>query len=55
MPDVSGGDLPSVYDVRVFYERLLDLGRDVVIVGGGDIGCKTADLLSGKGAYHILV
>jgi 2,4-dienoyl-CoA reductase-like NADH-dependent reductase (Old Yellow Enzyme family)/thioredoxin reductase len=48
-PKVPGIDLPLVYDVRRVYEGVVDLGRNVVIVGGGDIGCETADLLAEKG------
>ncbi len=49
VPNVPGRDLPSVHDVRRVYEKAIDLGHDVVIVGGGDIGCETADLLAEKG------
>ncbi len=49
LPNIPGIDLPSVYDVRSVYEGAVDLGRSVVIVGGGDIGCETADLLAEKG------
>ena len=49
LPNVPGIDLPSVHDVRRVYEGAIDLGRNVVIVGGGDIGCETADLLAEKG------
>jgi 2,4-dienoyl-CoA reductase-like NADH-dependent reductase (Old Yellow Enzyme family)/thioredoxin reductase len=49
LPNVPGIDLPSVYNVRTVYERAIDLGRNVVIVGGGDIGCETADLFAEKG------
>jgi 2,4-dienoyl-CoA reductase-like NADH-dependent reductase (Old Yellow Enzyme family)/thioredoxin reductase len=55
LPDVPGGALPSVYDARTVYERPLELGRDVVIVGGGDIGCETADLLAERGAMVTVV
>ena len=49
LPYVAGIDLPSVYNVRTVYESVVDLGKNVVIVGGGDIGCETADLLAEKG------
>ncbi len=55
LPNVPGIDLPSVYDVRRVYEGDVDLGRNVVIVGGGDIGCETADLLTERGMIVIIV
>ena len=55
LPNVPGIDLPSVYDVRRIYEGGVDLGKNVVIVGGGDIGCETADLLSEKGMSVTIV
>jgi 2,4-dienoyl-CoA reductase-like NADH-dependent reductase (Old Yellow Enzyme family)/thioredoxin reductase len=55
VPNVPGIDLPSVYDVRTIYEDANDLGRNVVIVGGGDIGCETADLLAEKGMSVTIV
>ncbi len=55
LPNVPGIDLPSVYDVRAVYEDAIDLGKNVVIVGGGDIGCETADLLAEKGMSVTIV
>ncbi|MGE5300948.1 MAG: FAD-dependent oxidoreductase [Acidobacteriota bacterium] len=55
LPNVPGIDLPSVYNVRTVYEDAIDLGRNVVIVGGGDIGCETADLLAEKGMSVTIV
>jgi len=55
LPDISGMDSPSVYDVRAVYGKAIDLGKDVVIVGGGDIGCETADLLAQRGAAVTVV
>jgi 2,4-dienoyl-CoA reductase-like NADH-dependent reductase (Old Yellow Enzyme family)/thioredoxin reductase len=49
LPDLAGTDLPSVYDVRTIYESAVDLGKNAVVVGGGDTGCETADLLAEKG------
>jgi 2,4-dienoyl-CoA reductase-like NADH-dependent reductase (Old Yellow Enzyme family)/thioredoxin reductase len=43
---VKGADLPHVHDARDAYDRMPDPGRHVVIVGGGDIGCETADMLA---------
>ncbi len=55
LPNIPGMDLPSVYDVRAVYEKHVDLGKDVLIVGGGDIGCETADLLSEQGMNVTIV
>jgi pyruvate/2-oxoglutarate dehydrogenase complex dihydrolipoamide dehydrogenase (E3) component len=55
LPNVPGIDLPGVYDVRRVYEGDIDLGKNVVIVGGGDIGCETADLLTEKGMTVTIV
>ncbi len=46
LPNIPGADLPFVFDVRAVYEKPLELGLNVIIVGAGDIGCETADLLS---------
>jgi 2,4-dienoyl-CoA reductase-like NADH-dependent reductase (Old Yellow Enzyme family)/thioredoxin reductase len=55
LPNVPGIDLPSVYDVRTVYKGTIDLGKKVVIGGGGDIGCETADLLAEKGMSVTIV
>ncbi len=46
--NIPGADLFLVHDVRKIYERMPDPGKYIVIIGGGDIGCETADLLSGE-------
>ncbi len=55
LPNIPGIDLPLVYDVRKVYEGTIDLGHNVVIVGGGDIGCETADLLAENGMSVTIV
>ena len=47
-PPIEGIDLPFVYNVRQFLRDRPDLGRKVLIIGGGDVGCETADLLAGE-------
>jgi 2,4-dienoyl-CoA reductase-like NADH-dependent reductase (Old Yellow Enzyme family)/thioredoxin reductase len=47
-PAIPGIDNSFVYDVRTVYERILELGENVIILGGGDTGCETADLLSSE-------
>ncbi|MFH1642625.1 MAG: FAD-dependent oxidoreductase, partial [Nanoarchaeota archaeon] len=44
--DIPGIDSDLVVFVREIYEQEYDLGRRVVIIGGGDIGCETADWLA---------
>jgi 2-enoate reductase len=55
LPNVAGIDLASVYNVRMVYEGAVDPEGNVVIVGGGDIGCETADLLTEKGIALLLL
>jgi 2,4-dienoyl-CoA reductase-like NADH-dependent reductase (Old Yellow Enzyme family)/thioredoxin reductase len=45
-PDIAGTEQTFVYDVRQIYERMPELGKHIVILGGGDIGCETADMLA---------
>jgi len=44
---VPGIDSDLVIDAREVYEKKPHIGKKVVIVGGGDIGCETADWLAG--------
>jgi len=46
MPDLPGIDPSYVYDARRIYEGGVDIGNYVVIIGGGDIGCETADMIA---------
>ncbi len=59
IPNVPGIEQPFVYDVRAVYENphtppftkgggVGGFGTDIVILGGGDIGCETADYLSSQ-------
>ena len=49
IPNITGIEQPFVYDVRAVYEKSsIDFGKDIVILGGGDIGCETADHLSSQ-------
>ncbi len=49
IPDILGVNLPFVYDVRQIYKKMPVLGKHIVILGGGDIGCETADMLATDG------
>jgi len=49
LPRIPGIDLPFVVNVRSVYERASVLpGVNIVIIGAGDIGCETADMLSSE-------
>ncbi len=49
IPNITGIEQPFVYDVRAVYEKSsIDFGKDIVILGGGDIGCETANHLSSQ-------
>jgi len=47
LPDIPGIEFDMVADVRSVYENRSVDGHKIVIVGGGDIGCETADWLAG--------
>lgn len=56
LPRIPGIDLPFVVNVRSVYERASVLpGVNIVIVGAGDIGCETADMLSSEAKKVIIV
>lgn len=46
-PNIPGVDSDRVIQARELYETGKPAGRKIVIVGGGDVGCETADWLSG--------
>ena len=52
---IPGADSERVTDVRSVYENRFVDGQKIVIVGGGDIGCETADWLAGPGREVALV
>jgi NADPH-dependent 2,4-dienoyl-CoA reductase/sulfur reductase-like enzyme len=45
-PDIPGIGSDPVVFARKIYEQNYDLGKRIVIIGGGDIGCETADWLA---------
>ncbi len=45
-PDIPGIGSDLVVFVREIYEQNYDLGKRIVIIGGGDIGCETADWIA---------
>ncbi len=55
IPEIPGMDLPFVYDFRQIYEKTPPLGKHIVILGGGDIGCETADMLATDGVEITII
>jgi 2,4-dienoyl-CoA reductase-like NADH-dependent reductase (Old Yellow Enzyme family)/thioredoxin reductase len=49
LPEITGIEGPSVIESRNYYEHLPIVGPRIVIIGGGDIGCETADLIASEG------
>jgi len=47
MLSIPGADSNMATDVRTVYENRSVDGQKIVIIGGGDIGCETADWLAG--------
>lgn len=54
-PPIPGIAEPFVFDARDVYEGAPLPGERVTVVGGGDIGCETADLLSDSGKKVMIV
>ena len=54
-PALSGADLPHVLLARDVLSGNVQTGRKVVIVGGGRVGCETAELLARQGKDVTLV
>jgi 2,4-dienoyl-CoA reductase-like NADH-dependent reductase (Old Yellow Enzyme family)/thioredoxin reductase len=55
LPNIPGIDQPFVFDVRTVYERIIELGVNIIIFGGGDTGCETADLIYSEARNITLV
>jgi NADPH-dependent 2,4-dienoyl-CoA reductase/sulfur reductase-like enzyme len=47
MLSIPGADSDMTTDVRSVYENRSIDGQKIIIIGGGDIGCETADWLAG--------
>jgi 2,4-dienoyl-CoA reductase (NADPH2) len=50
LPDLPGVDRANVYNAFEVLEDQADIGRRVVVIGGGGIGCETALYLAKLGA-----
>ncbi|MBI4690273.1 MAG: FAD-dependent oxidoreductase [Nitrospirae bacterium] len=53
-PDIHGINEQPVFDARTIYEENPELRGHIIIIGGGEIGCETADYLS-SGSRKITV
>jgi len=49
MPDISGIDKPNVVTAQDVLSGKVKAGQNVVIIGGGMVGCETAHYLTEKG------
>jgi 2,4-dienoyl-CoA reductase-like NADH-dependent reductase (Old Yellow Enzyme family)/thioredoxin reductase len=49
MPDITGIDKPNVVTADDVLSGKKEAGQKVVIIGGGTVGCETADYLAEKG------
>jgi 2,4-dienoyl-CoA reductase (NADPH2) len=54
-PAISGADLPYVLLARDVLSGNVQTGQKVVVVGGGRVGCETAELLARQGKEVTLV
>ena len=48
-PPIPGIDKSIVVDARKVLEGSAKVGNDVVVIGGGEVGMETAEMLSGAG------
>jgi len=55
LPDIPGVNHPHVVLARDVILGLKTVGQKVVVVGGGRVGCETAELLAGQGKDVTLV
>jgi len=54
-PSLPGAEEPFVFNARAVFEGLSVPGERVTVIGGGDIGCETADLLSEQGKKVVVI
>jgi 2,4-dienoyl-CoA reductase-like NADH-dependent reductase (Old Yellow Enzyme family)/thioredoxin reductase len=55
LPEIAGADLPNVSLARDVISGKKKVGQKVMVVGGGRVGCETADLLANQGREVTLV
>lgn len=49
IPPIPGHDLPHVIDAEACFGNLEKMGQQVVVIGGGEVGCETALYLAHGG------
>ena len=49
VPEIPGADRCQVVSAHDVLKNKMLLGEKVLIIGGGSVGCETADYLAGKG------
>lgn len=54
-PLLPGVDAPGVYSAQEFLEKCVKPGKNVVVIGGGDIGCEVAELAADEGSQVALL
>ncbi len=55
IPLLPGIDAPDVYGAHEFLEKQVKPGKNVVVIGGGDIGCELAELVADEGSQVVLL
>ena len=55
IPDIPGIKGENVVTCREVLSEVRETGNKVVVIGGGSIGCETADFLSEKGKNVVVV
>ena len=54
-PLLPGVDSSNVYGAREFLENQVKPGKNVVVIGGGDIGCELAELVADEDSHVVLL
>ncbi len=55
VPDIPGINRPNVLLMEQALAETAQVGQNVVVIGGGQVGCETAEFLAAKGKKVIIV
>lgn len=55
IPPIPGAEAPHVVHANRILAGEVDPGREVVVIGGAEVGCETAELLANQGARVTLM